>query len=167
MSLLAVCSTEIDWSATGAWFSGLATWAGVYFASRAMTTWKKQIRLQDRYQKTDTLLRSFILCLRAGHDWQWDCGVGENRATTSESEKLQLWRTALMEHRLAWELARSLFVEDECSTLTANPDQLQSAIIAAGGHLRDAPTGTSFFNKNMEELMTVGVREIIAYRNAG
>ncbi|PKY09801.1 hypothetical protein B1757_13010 [Acidithiobacillus marinus] len=131
-----------------------------------MSTWREQIRLQDRYQKADILLRCFILCIRAGSDWQWDCGVGENRATTGESEKARIWRNALMDYRLAWELAHSLFVGDQCNRLTAHPEKLQSEIIDAGHHLSDPPTGTSLFFKQLEKLMAVGVSEIIARRDA-
>ena len=166
MTLLAVCSAEIDWSATGAWFSGVVTLAGVIVAGCAMSTWKEQIRLQDRYLKADALLRSFILCIRAGHDWQWDCGVGENRAPTSESEKALIWRNALMDYRLTWELAHSLFVGDQCSKLAAHPETLQSEIIGAGLHLSDPLTGTLLFFDQLEKLRTVGVSEIIARRNA-
>ena len=131
-----------------------------------MSTWRKQIHLQDRYQKADALLHSFILCIRAGSDWQWDCGVGENRATTADSEKAHIWRNALMDYRLAWELAYSLFVGDQCNKLTAHPEKLQSGIIDAGRHLSEPPTGTSLFFKQLDNLMAVGVSEIIVRRDA-
>lgn len=166
MTLLAVCSAEIDWSATGAWFSGFATLAGVIVACRALSTWREQIRLQDRYQKADALLRSFILCIRAGHDWQWDCGVGEKRDTTGESEKAHIWRNALMDYRLAWKLAHPLFVGDQCDRLTAHPENLQSKIRGAGRHLSDPPTGTSLFYKQLEKLEEEGEKEIIKRRDA-
>ncbi len=166
MTLLAVCSTEIDWSATGAWFSGFATLAGVIVACYAMSTWRKQIHLQDRYQKADALLHSFILCIRAGSDWQWDCGVGENRATTADSEKAHIWRNALMDYRLTWELAHSLFVGDQCSRLTAHPEKLQSEIIGAGNHLLNPSNGTLLFFEQLEKLMADGVHEIVARKDA-
>ena len=170
MTLLAVCSTEIDWTATGAWFSGFATLAGVIVACYAMSTWRKQIHLQDRYQKADALLSSFILCIRAGSDWQLGCGVGENRATTGDSEKAHLWNlwiNALRDYRLTWELAHSLFVGDQCSkSLTAHPEKLQSEIIGAGNHLLNPPDGTLLFLKQLEKIGAVGVSEIIARRNA-
>jgi len=162
MSVLTVCSAEIDWSATGAWFSGFTTFAGVIVASLAMRTWKEQIRLQDRYQKADALLRSFILCIRAGCDWQWDCGVGENRAITVESEKAHIWRNALMDYRLDWELAHSLFVGVQLNKLMAHPEKLQSEISGAGLHLFGPPNETLLFFKQLEKLMTDGVSEIIA-----
>lgn len=166
MSLLAVCSTEIDWSATGTWFSGFVTLAGVIVAWYAMGTWKEQIRLQDRYQKADALLRSFKLCINAGCDWQWDCGVGEKRAITGESEKAHIWRTALMDYRLAWVLAHSLFEGDQCNRLTVDPEKLQSGIIDAGCHFSGSPPETLSFFKQLDELGTVGVSEIIARRDA-
>jgi len=166
MTLLTVCSNDIDWSATGSWFSGFATLGGVIIALRAMTTWEKQIHLQDRYQKADALLHSFILCLRAGHDWQWACGVGENREPLLECDAASLWRKALMDYRLSWDLAHPLFVGCSCNTLTAHPEKLQSAIIGSGIYLSDSPSGTLLFFEKLENIRAVGVNEIIARRDA-
>jgi hypothetical protein len=168
VTLLTVCSDNIDWSATGSWFSGLATFAGVIVACRAMTTWKQQIRLQDRYQKADALLHSFIVCLRAGHDWQWACGVGENRDPSLEGVEATLWRKTLMDYRLSWDLAHPLFVVDQFqfNELTAHPEKLQKAIIDSGNHLFDSSSGIFSFYEKLENLRAVGWSEIITRRDA-
>ncbi|MDA8416569.1 MAG: hypothetical protein M0Z78_05810 [Betaproteobacteria bacterium] len=165
MTLLTVCSSSIDWSATGSWFSGLATSAGVIVACRAMTTWKQQIRLQDRYQKADALLHSFIVCLRAGYDWQCACGFGENRDPLLECDATTLWRKSLMDYRLHWDLAHPLFVGCSCNTLMAHPEKLQSAIIGSGIHLLDSSSGIFLFLKKLENIRSVVMSEIIARRN--
>ena len=162
MPLLAVCSAEIDWSATGVWFSGVATFAGVIVACIAMRTWKKQINLQERYQKTDALLRSFILCIRAGHDWQLDCGAGETRRSPSDSEKYALFTNALMDYRLVWKLAHP--VVNQCNNLIVHPDRLQSEIIEIGKLLFERSNVFDFECK-MQKLMDAGISEIIALRD--
>ena len=163
MPLLAVCSAEIDWSATGVWFSGVATFAGVIVACIAMRTWKKQINLQERYQKTDALLRSFILCIRAGHDWQWDGDAGENRQSLLEREKYSLFINALMDYRLVWKLAHP--VVNQSNNLIVHPDRLQSKIIEIGTLLFKRSNVFDFECK-MQELMEIGVNEIVALRDA-
>jgi hypothetical protein len=53
---------SVNWGVLGAWAGAATTMAGVIFARRALTTWKKQIRLQDRYQKADARLISYRKC---------------------------------------------------------------------------------------------------------
>jgi len=139
------CIPGIDWAATGSWFSGFVTLTGVLVAYRAMKTWKEQIRLQDRYQKADSLSHSFILCIRAGHDWQWDCGVGERREPLKQSDKLRLWQLSLMDYRLAWSLAHALFATDQSAKLITHPEKLQSGIIGAGSQSTQVKTFQQFF----------------------
>ncbi|MDD2721269.1 MAG: hypothetical protein PHH47_08185 [Gallionella sp.] len=157
-----ICTTNIDWSATGTWFGVFATGAGVVVALRAMNTWENQIRLQDRYQKADALLQSYILCIRAGCDWQLDCGVGENREPLKDGEKFREWQKTLMSYRLNWDLAHPLFEGHDSCKLSIHPDQVQSQIIGAGGDL--FRTGGNFY-EIIGKLGTNGTREIIKYRN--
>jgi len=161
-----VCLPGIDWSATGTWFSGFVTLAGVVVACLAMRTWREQIRIQDRYQKADSLLHSFILCIRAGSNWQWDCGVGERREPLKQSDKQQLWQTALMDYRLSWHLAHGLFGTDQGANLNSHPERLQSGIIGAGIHLSSAPEGTLLFFAELDKLMDAGMNEIRARKEA-
>lgn len=67
--MIALCSTSIDWAATGTWVTGLVT---AVIGLCALRTWKSQLKLQDRYQKVDALLEAFVLCVRTGHNWQWN-----------------------------------------------------------------------------------------------
>jgi hypothetical protein len=164
MTFPGVYITGIDWSATGAWFSGFATLAGVFVAYRAMKIWKEQIRLQDRYTKADALLRSITLCVRAGHDWLWSCGRGENFDALKDSDEYRSWKMALMDYRLNWDLAQTLFVEDQLTELNANPNVLQSKVITAGRCLTDAPNGYLSFVRQLDEILDGGAKEIAARR---
>lgn len=91
---------SVNWGVLGTWAGVAATMAGVVIALQALTTWKKQIRLQDRYQKADALLISYRKCLLAGFDLQWHAGFGEERKPLyecTESIQWRAWLDALMQ----------------------------------------------------------------------
>ena len=163
MTWLSICSYKIDWSATGTWFTGFVTSSGVFFAYRALRTWKDQIHLQDRYQKADALLLSFILCIQAGHEWQWDYKIEGSFIDNVNSEKSRLWRNALIEYRTAWALAHVLYEGKENERLSIHPDTIQSNIISAGSHLRETADSLEYFSK-LEQLREDGLNEIIDLR---
>lgn len=164
MNLPGIYISGIDWSATGSWISGIATLAGVFVACRAMSTWKEQIRLQDRYTKADALLRSFTLCVRAGHDWLCSCGRGETFDALKENSEYRSWLTTLMDYRLHWDLAHTLFTQDEAARLTSNPEKLQISITKAGICLTEPSNGYISFAKKLTEILDAGAKEIATLR---
>jgi len=126
--MIALCSTSIDWAATGTWVTGLAT-AVIGFC--ALRTWKSQLKLQDRYQKVDALLEAFVLCIRAGHNWQWNeidnIKIGKS-SELPETKDFTEWREAFMQYRLVW--CKAMHVTDDDAWFS--PDKLQSEVIAIG-----------------------------------
>jgi hypothetical protein len=154
---------SMSWSGLRDWISSLATAAGAITAFCALSTWRQQINLQDRYQKVDALLNSYVLCLRAGHDWQWEGGIGENRDLKDSSEKSHIWREALMVYRKDWIMALHLIGEESGKDLSINPEKLQRAVIDCGKSLYSHSSITMFFQK-MENIMEDGASEIHAIR---
>ncbi|BEV09450.1 hypothetical protein [Methylophilus sp. DW102] len=126
--MILLCSASIDWAATGTWVTGLAT---AVIGLCALRTWKSQLQLQDRYQKADALLEAFVLCVRTGHNWQWNeiSNIEKDKSSVlSKSEGFPEWREALMQYRLAWYKASHITVSDAWFS----PDKLQSRIISIG-----------------------------------
>lgn len=159
--MLTLCSTSIDWSATGTWFTGLAT---ILVAILALNSWKKQIKLQDRYQKVDLLLEAFVACTIAGHHWQWSAGIGNERSSKLfEGEAANQWREALMNYRLAWYKASPIVRDKETCSFT--PEKLQSRVISLGEYLLK-PETTIQFEVKASDFLNQGLNEITKLRDA-
>lgn len=152
--MIALCSTSIDWAATGTWVTGLAT---AVIGCYALRTWKSQLKLQDRYQKIDALLEAFVLCVRAGHNWQWN-GISnqtDGSSVLSEMEGFSEWRETLMQYRLAWYKAGHIVDNDAQFA----PDKLQSKIISIGIQVRELSSVNSDSLSNFEMFFTNTLNE--------
>jgi hypothetical protein len=165
--MLALCSTSVDWSATGTWVTGMLTALAAFFA---LSTWKSQLKLQDRYYKVDLLLESFVLCVRAAHHWQWNAAINEKNQRSivlEEMEGFPEWKESLMSYRLAWYKAQHLVKKDAWFS----PDRLQSKVITFGVGLRKNQNlesdAQSFLDLDAEftDLLHKGLSEISALRN--
>lgn len=162
--MIALCSTSIDWATTGTWVTGLAT-AVIGFC--ALRTWKSQLKLQDRYQKVDALLEAFVLCVRAGHSWQWNeiSNKKGKPSVLSETEGFAEWRETLMQYRLAWYKASHVIDNDA----RFSPDKLQSRIISIGALMEQNSKinseSLSNFEADFTNILNEGLLELGKLRN--
>jgi hypothetical protein len=164
--MLTLCSATIDWSATGTWITGSAT---TIIALYALRTWKAQLQLQDRYQKVDALLEAFVLCVRAGYNWQWNA-ISNNpeieSLAFSEAEGFDEWREALIQYRLAWYKVMHLTGND----VWFSPDKLQKEVIAIFARLKQnssiSPESFSSFESEFTDILNKGLAEISKFRNS-
>jgi hypothetical protein len=152
--MITLCSASIDWSATGTWVTGIATFLIACFA---LNSWKSQIKHQDKYTKVDALLEAFVNCVRAGESWQWQAGMGDDRNLLSENDKSIYWRDALMQYRMDWYKIK-FHLSDVSDDLWFEPNKLQNEIIQIGTSLHHS-NAVKFF-EDMLTLLNKGLKDI-------
>ncbi len=75
MSVFAICSEPIDWSAMGSMLGGIASLGTFFIALYALKTWKRGIELQDRYEKVERLLMRTFCVWRRAINGKWLAGL--------------------------------------------------------------------------------------------
>lgn len=165
MSIFAICSDSIDWSATGSMLGGIASLATFFIALCAFKNWKKGIDLQDRYQNIEALARSFILVMRAGYDWQMACGSGENRDIYSRNESPSAWLSAHWQYQQSWHFVRPLLKGGVDPDALFLPENIKKIIVKAGVYLANRED-CHLFISDMDSLYQNGLNAIYALRNA-
>ena len=165
MSVFAICSESIDWSAMGSMLGGIASFGTFFIALYALKTWKRGIELQDRYEKVERLINAYFLCMEAGDKWQMACGAGENRDISKGGESLSSWLSAHRQYQKSWHFVRPLLNEAIDPDELFLPENIKKNIQKAGDYLANSKE-FELFIRDMDALYQNGFSAIYALRNA-
>ena len=128
---------SIEWGSVSDFVSMLATVGAFIVGCCAFSTWKAQIKLQDRYAKADDLLKSYIELMKAGHDMHFHRFGSKADLLLHETEWYRVWQEALFKYRGTYRLAQSLFSSEFQEGNSLEPSQIGNGVLALSKLVHD------------------------------
>lgn len=146
---------SIEWGSVSDVVSMLATVGAFIVGCCAFSTWKAQIKLQDRYAKADDLLKSYIELMKAGHDMHFHRFGTKADILLHETECYRIWQEALFKYRGVYGLAQLLFSCEFGKDNLLEPDSIQKDVISLEQLVRERDFIS--FNEKISAIQNNGI----------